>query len=33
MWDEGGSGEKRMHLSSNNGVNKDLNKRENEEKD
>jgi hypothetical protein len=33
MWDEVGSGGKRMHLASNNGVNKDLNKRTDEEKD
>jgi predicted AlkP superfamily phosphohydrolase/phosphomutase len=33
MWDEGGSGGKRIHLASNNGVNKDLNKRIDEEKD
>jgi hypothetical protein len=33
MWDEGGSGRKRIHPANNNGVNKDLNKRTDEEKD
>jgi hypothetical protein len=33
MWDEGGSGGKRIHPSRNNGVNKGLNKRIDEEKD
>jgi hypothetical protein len=33
MWDEGGSGGKRMHPTSVNGVNKDLNKITDEEKD
>ena len=33
MWDEGGSGGKRIHIVRNNGVNKDPNKRTDEEKD
>ena len=33
MWDEGGSGGKRMHPARNNGVNKNLNKNTYEEKD
>ena len=32
MWDEGGSGGKRMHPASMNGANKDLKKRTDEEK-
>jgi hypothetical protein len=32
MWDEGGSGGKRTHPARNNGVNKNLNKRIEEEK-
>ena len=33
MWDEGGSQGKGAHPASNDGVNKDLDKRTNEEKD
>jgi hypothetical protein len=33
MWDEGGSGRKIIHLASNKGVNKEINKRIDEEKD
>jgi hypothetical protein len=33
MWDEGGSGGKRIHPTRNNGVNKNLKKITNEEKD
>jgi hypothetical protein len=32
MWDEGGNQGKGMHLADNDGVNKDLDKRTNEEK-
>ena len=32
MWDEGGSRGKSMHLANNDGINKGLNKRTNEEK-